>query len=213
VSRAACGGVCRPSCAAAAVCPLHNAQPNHPACLRVLLCTHSHAHTHTHTHTHTLTVAHAQHPQAHPPDGAQQEQAVLRGEESHRQLEATQPRTHAHAVGRRRYARVYGAGACYLLAARALGCVHRATHASRECLLSAAVLPLPARAPPVRSTTHARACAHPHAHHQKAHTSNTHTHTPQPQHYPELVPMPYDRLLAGAERADLWRVLVLHKVR
>lgn len=33
------------------------------------------------------------------------------------------------------------------------------------------------------------------------------------QHYPELVPMPFNFFLAGVERADLFRVLVLHKVR
>lgn len=33
------------------------------------------------------------------------------------------------------------------------------------------------------------------------------------RYYPELVPMPYDLLLSGAERSDLWRVLVLHKAR
>jgi hypothetical protein len=33
-----------------------------------------------------------------------------------------------------------------------------------------------------------------------------------PQFYPELIPTPYDDLLSGAERADIWRVLVLHKV-
>lgn len=33
------------------------------------------------------------------------------------------------------------------------------------------------------------------------------------QHYPELLPVPYDLLLKGTERSDLWRVLVLNKVR
>jgi hypothetical protein len=33
------------------------------------------------------------------------------------------------------------------------------------------------------------------------------------QHYPDLVPVPYDSLISGTERSDLWRVLVLHKVR
>lgn len=33
------------------------------------------------------------------------------------------------------------------------------------------------------------------------------------QHYPDLVPVPYDSFVKGTERSDLWRVLVLHKVR
>jgi mannosyltransferase OCH1-like enzyme len=32
------------------------------------------------------------------------------------------------------------------------------------------------------------------------------------QHYPEMVPVPYDEFLYAAERTDLWRVLVLHTV-
>jgi hypothetical protein len=32
------------------------------------------------------------------------------------------------------------------------------------------------------------------------------------QYYPELVPVPYDLLLTGTERSDLWRVLVLNTV-
>lgn len=32
------------------------------------------------------------------------------------------------------------------------------------------------------------------------------------QHYPDLVPLPFNDFLAGAERSDLWRMLVLHKV-
>eukprot|EP00878_Enallax_costatus_P004173 GHUV01004402.1.p1 GENE.GHUV01004402.1~~GHUV01004402.1.p1 ORF type:complete len:472 (+),score=66.76 GHUV01004402.1:83-1498(+) len=32
------------------------------------------------------------------------------------------------------------------------------------------------------------------------------------QYYPDLVPIPYDEFLSGAERSDLWRVLVLHKL-
>lgn len=32
------------------------------------------------------------------------------------------------------------------------------------------------------------------------------------QHYPQLVPMPFNYFLTGVERADLFRVLVVHKV-
>jgi hypothetical protein len=32
------------------------------------------------------------------------------------------------------------------------------------------------------------------------------------QNYPELVPTPINDFVNGAERSDLWRVLVLHKV-
>jgi mannosyltransferase OCH1-like enzyme len=32
------------------------------------------------------------------------------------------------------------------------------------------------------------------------------------QHYPELVPLPFNAFLTGVERADIFRVLVLHKV-
>jgi hypothetical protein len=32
------------------------------------------------------------------------------------------------------------------------------------------------------------------------------------QFYPELVPTPFNDFVSGAERSDLWRVLVLHKV-
>jgi mannosyltransferase OCH1-like enzyme len=32
------------------------------------------------------------------------------------------------------------------------------------------------------------------------------------QNYPDMVPVPFDELQNGAERSDIWRVLVLHKV-
>lgn len=32
------------------------------------------------------------------------------------------------------------------------------------------------------------------------------------EHYPELMPTPFDDFLSGVERSDFWRVLVLHKV-
>jgi hypothetical protein len=32
------------------------------------------------------------------------------------------------------------------------------------------------------------------------------------QFYPELVPTPFNDFVSGAERSDVWRVLVLHKV-
>jgi hypothetical protein len=32
------------------------------------------------------------------------------------------------------------------------------------------------------------------------------------QFYAELVPTPFNDFVSGAERSDLWRVLVLHKV-